>query len=288
MSKNALIAAVLCLATVGFSAPARVSARQAPETAEQLVSKGWEALNKDDVKLAKQSFERAAKLAKETAGPYVGLAGVARREGRLRDAMKQLDRALKYDPKSADAIFLRGRVFYDRNQIEEARRESARLIEISPRHAGGHILLADINTSGGKYADAVAEFEVARGLFKTGFDDLPNVRERYETLKEYLEFKSHDYWKNPSFVKVQLQKPLPRPEYTELARDNQVSGKMSVIVRFGPDGKVDRVIVLTGLPDGLTRNGIDAVRRIKALPSTLDGKPIASWATVNVGFTIRR
>ena len=57
---------------------------------------------------ARDSFEEASKLSPNVATPKIGLAKVFVAAGRLEEAEAQIDSALKADPKSVEALVLKG------------------------------------------------------------------------------------------------------------------------------------------------------------------------------------
>lgn len=275
------LAALLSLAT---SAAAQ---KPADDTPERHLANGWAALNKSDYKLARKELGRATKLRKDYAEAYLALAAVARAEGKTDDAMRQVGRALAARPDSAEAHYMRGRLFFDENEIEYARAESDRALALDPKLAAAHVLAGDLEAAAKKFPEAVAHLDEARALAPAAFDDVPRLVERHDALKEYVAFRAHEYSKNPAFKQPSVRN-RPMPHYTDQARRNKTAGDLDVLVRFDERGKVDKVVVLTGLPDGLTANAVDAARRLEATPATLDGAPVPAWATVRVNFSIRR
>jgi TonB family protein len=79
----------------------------------------------------------------------------------------------------------------------------------------------------------------------------------------------------------------PRPQYTEEARANQVSGTVMLRVQVDVDGNVSAVRVISGLPYGLTDQAIDVARHTKFKPAMKDGKPVAYWMGIEISFVIR-
>ena len=53
------------------------------------------------------------------------------------------------------------------------------------------------------------------------------------------------------------------------------------------DGDVRRVKVVSGLPDGLTEQAIEAARQAKFKPAMVDGKPVLYWVLLEMEFKIR-
>lgn len=76
------------------------------------------------------------------------------------------------------------------------------------------------------------------------------------------------------------------PRYTEPARKARVQG--SVIVRLTIDerGEVSEVVVLKGLPLGLTEQVERAVRQWRFEPATVDGKPVSVYYHLTVHMSL--
>lgn len=80
----------------------------------------------------------------------------------------------------------------------------------------------------------------------------------------------------------------PRPAYTEEARREKTQGSVKVAVLLGADGTVKSARVTGGLPNGLDEKAIEAVYRLQFRPATdASGRPLDSWISVTVHFTIR-
>ncbi|HEX5731941.1 MAG TPA: energy transducer TonB [Blastocatellia bacterium] len=79
------------------------------------------------------------------------------------------------------------------------------------------------------------------------------------------------------------------PVYTDKARENGVQGIVRLRVLVGEDGLVKQVVVISGLPDGLTEAAVKAAQQLKFRPATKDGKPTAFWLSgVTIEFNIRK
>jgi TonB family protein len=79
----------------------------------------------------------------------------------------------------------------------------------------------------------------------------------------------------------------PTPSYTEEARRNRVTGVVNIRVLVGADGAVKRVRVISGLPDGLTRQALIAAYNMRFKPATKDGQPVAMWIATQVEFNLK-
>jgi TonB family protein len=87
------------------------------------------------------------------------------------------------------------------------------------------------------------------------------------------------------------RKPIPlnspRAHYTELARENGVTGTVTLRVLVGSDGEVKATRLARGLPDFLTESAIDAAYKIKFNPAVKGGQPVQYWQAVVIDFNLR-
>ena len=81
-----------------------------------------------------------------------------------------------------------------------------------------------------------------------------------------------------------LKKPVP--SYTGAARDHGVRGMVVLRAIFAADGTVTNIVVLRGLPHGLTEVCVEAARSIKFVPATLNGQPVSTWMQLEYNFMI--
>src|SRR5262249_35513745 len=61
------------------------------------------------------------------------------------------------------------------------------------------------------------------------------------------------------------------PQYTEIARINQLKGPIVLSAFFMANGALSGIKVVRGLPDGLTRRAINAMKRVRFTPASLNG-----------------
>lgn len=78
----------------------------------------------------------------------------------------------------------------------------------------------------------------------------------------------------------------PKPAYTDAARNNQVTGTVSLKVSFLKSGAIGSVTPIRGLGYGLTEAAVKAAQQIKFEPAKEKGKPINSVITVDYKFDI--
>jgi TonB family protein len=85
-------------------------------------------------------------------------------------------------------------------------------------------------------------------------------------------------------------KPRPlnrlRPNYTDQARHNKISGTVRLNVEIGTDGAAKRIHVANALPDGLTEEAIQIIKVLQFKPAMVDGKPVDYWIVLDIEFNL--
>lgn len=77
------------------------------------------------------------------------------------------------------------------------------------------------------------------------------------------------------------------PRYTELDRRARSQGTVVVEAVIDEQGRVRDVKVLRGVSRGLDQATVDAVRRWRFRPATLDGRPVKIYYSLTVNFQVR-
>lgn len=90
------------------------------EGEQMFLEAGMRAASAERLQEGVEAFRRAAKLAPDDAGAWVGLGELLRRLGLLEDAREALDRALEQDPEWGWALGTRGQVLRDLGQLDAA------------------------------------------------------------------------------------------------------------------------------------------------------------------------
>jgi TonB family protein len=88
---------------------------------------------------------------------------------------------------------------------------------------------------------------------------------------------------NPTPLLI-LNKPFA--SYTDAARRSLTSGKIVLRVTFEKDGRISKIAVLSGLPNGLNRSAFFAALRIKFIPEEKDGVPTTVSKPVEYTFSV--
>lgn len=78
----------------------------------------------------------------------------------------------------------------------------------------------------------------------------------------------------------------PEPSYTEAARQAGVTGTVVLRCVFAADGTVRNILVLKGLPNGLTEKALEAARLIKFIPATVASRPVSMFIQLEYNFNL--
>jgi TonB family protein len=78
----------------------------------------------------------------------------------------------------------------------------------------------------------------------------------------------------------------PRPQYTQEARQLRIQGEITLQVRFGVDGKVDVLRVVSGLGHGLDQEAALVAEQIRFKPAVKDGQPTDHITYIHILFQL--
>jgi len=78
-----------------------------------------------------------------------------------------------------------------------------------------------------------------------------------------------------------------QPNYTEIARKARVQGIVIVQAIIDKQGNVTNIKVLRGLPMGLEEAAVEAMKKWKFKPATLNGKPVTVYYNLTVNFKLQ-
>lgn len=87
----------------------------------------------------------------------------------------------------------------------------------------------------------------------------------------------------PSSDALKAAVAKPQPEYSSIARQMKVAGRVEVEAVVDAEGKVESVKALTGNPL-LTQSAITAVQKWKFTPFTADGSPTKAVVSLSFDF----
>jgi len=74
------------------------------------------------------------------------------------------------------------------------------------------------------------------------------------------------------------------PQYTEIARINRLKGGVVFSAFFGANGLLTGIQIVRGLPDGLTRRALNAMKRVRFTPASLNGSSVGVRENIEFDF----
>ena len=78
----------------------------------------------------------------------------------------------------------------------------------------------------------------------------------------------------------------PEPAYPRRARRGAVQGTVRLRAVLAASGKVEKIAVLKGLPEGVTEEAIKAARLIKFAPAERDGRRVSQSVVIEYNFNL--
>jgi TonB family protein len=264
--KSLLLVALLSSGAV-LALPAGIQPQQAANTAADAREQGINLYRQGNDREATEALRRAVKQRKEdmSAWHYLGLA--YSRQGKTSDARKAHEKAAKLGEIMLDKLL---DVAVSKNPGLDVRLFSALLNEA---------------------ADSAEKYLALSS--KPSKSKVEEWSERAELLRDYARL-SEEGSENPAFKiytpsEVTIKPRIlsrPEPQYTEEARQNQVTGTVVLRAVFAADGRVRAIRVVSGLPHGLTSAAIKAARRIKFSPAMIDGQPTSQYIQIEYNFNL--
>lgn len=277
----------------------------------------------DKLKDSTKAFEAAHKLQPGFAQAAVGLAYSYLLRYKLADAYNYAVEASRLDPSIAQAHYIAGFVRLSRGDPEEALQKANDAIRLKSDLAAAHLLKSQAllaiytrqahkrrppRTSGLLSPEETAERRKSREETRVLFHQVA------EGLENYLRLgpadTSTDFWREQletikvyGYYRDKRDKPLgepirsgseimhkarvlskPGPDYPDSAKAAGVTGTVVLRAVFAADGTVRHILVLNGLPYGLTEAAIRAARAIKFVPATIDGRAVHMYIQLEYNF----
>jgi TonB family protein len=282
---------------------------------------GLSLLQSKGAKDATKAFETALKLQPNFAQARVGLSYSFLLRNKPADALRQAQAALTIDPSLAEGHYIIGVVRINSGNAEDALAKakeanrpnpqfpaayllrSKALLEVYAKKSSANIRVLDLRSpehrveSLKRRAESAAVFKEAAESLETYLRLNPKEspseiwREQLASLKIF----ASDGADKPNVgeavffgdvtTKARVREK-PEPAYTESARKAGVTGNVVLRAVFTADGTVRHILVLTGLPDGLTEQAIKAARRIKFIPAMKDGQPVSMALQLEYNFNL--
>ncbi|MBM3591017.1 MAG: energy transducer TonB [Alphaproteobacteria bacterium] len=112
----------------------------------------------------------------------------------------------------------------------------------------------------------------------------PHVKKKKDNSVNILGTKpSNEVQAEPQFVSAKVLQKI-RPKYTREAIEDEIEGKVILMVSIDENGIVADVKLIKGLGYGLDELAIEAVKLWRFHPATLDGKKVADQTRITMDF----
>lgn len=275
---------------------------------------GLALVKKEKLKDARKAFARAVTLRPDFPEALTGLAYLLVRLGETYDAARAAERAVALEPGNLDARYVLGVTHLRQDSNSRALEQAEAALKLNPSYAPALYLkvVALAGLSANAVSAATDETQEVRKLLldKAGarleeadavlrrfaelepaHAEIVPLREQLQTLRVY----GGAFGSPPSGGDVLSPREVttkarilskPEPLYTERARANLTRGMVKLRMVLAADGVVRHILVVRGLPDGLTQNAVNAARRMKFIPATKDGRPVSQFVTIEYNFNI--
>jgi len=274
---------------------------------------------------AAKAFKTAIKLRPGFAEAHTGFAYTLLRTNKLSEALDEALAALKINPAIADAHYVIGLVRINSGDARAALVEARETIRLNPSFSEAYLLktqalvgLTAISAQGraGSFPSnpTITTPEERERRLQRRLETTAVLKEAGESLETYLTLNpadpSADLWREQlatlkvfGSYKGGVSSPddvlandevttkarvvtKQEPSYTESARKSQVTGTVVLRAVFSVDGKVRHILVLNGLPHGLTEQAVKTARLIKFVPAKIGDRPVSTFVQLEYNFNL--
>lgn len=279
-----------------------------------------------ETKNAAKAFETALRLRPDFPAARTGLSYSLLMRNKLPQAMSEAQAVLIAHPGVADAHYIIGVVHLRSGAYDQALIKAEEAIKLDPHLASSYLLKSQALLSGYRARSLTDPRTIqVRSSPLTPEERLERRNKRKEgsalfiqaaaSLETYLRLNPYDSgakaWQEQLatlkvFARYGEDTPdandtvfsgnevttkarvltKPEPAYTEEARGERVSGTVVLRAVFAADGTVRHILVLQGLPNGLTAQALKAARRIRFVPATINGRPVSMFIQLEYNFNV--
>lgn len=268
---------------------------------------GMAYLKKPDLKKARKTLEKAVELSPQDAAFRTNLAFAYLLSNKLNNAQDEAAKAIQIEPKLYPAYYIRGTASFWEGKFDEAISDADKAITINADFSAVYTLKAEIFIA--KFGNRIVsgssakkEIELLSKAVETlefcvkncqKNPDLQSQNEKLESLKVFYNYfnrestDSTSQTLSPDDTTVPIKiLSKPRANYTDRARQANVSGKIIIAVLFAANGKVAQTIIIKPLGYGLNEEALKAAKGIKFEPLIKNGNPVSVVKIVEYSFTI--
>jgi TonB family protein len=284
------------------------------EDAEAWYYLGLAALRGNDLKNARKALGVAVKLRPTFVPAHTRLSTLLLFINKVGESENEAQRALSLDPQNAEAHYLVGTIKLMKRSCGEALEHAKGALRSAPNFALGYLLKSqslvcrDVSTSAGSEEltreEKLANFKRTAQQFSEAAENLerylqldPNAedaamwKEQLEALRVHSEPAQKPEAERTVFSGIEVTTKArvlakPEPTYTQAAREAQIEGTVVLRAVFAADGTVNNILIVSSLPKGLTQRAIEVARKIKFVPSEINGKPVSMFIQLEYNFNL--
>jgi TonB family protein len=235
---------------------------------------------------ARKAFETALKLRPDWTDARAGLALT------LLSTNKKAEAALRADPSFAAAAVLAADALLNAHVEEGMRQGRQHPVPVGASDAERKAVLALREPALAPYRTRMRELADRLEALTAARPNAPETedwRELVGTLRHYgrpRDESGAEIFNAGQLTKKALITFKPEPGFTQEARERGVQGVVRLRAVLMPDGHVRHVIPLRRLPAGLTERCVAAARKIKFVPASINGTPVAQYVVLEYNFRI--
>ena len=218
------------------------------------------------------------------------------RQGKAKEAIEVLQRAIEQYPDDADAWYYLGLVRNSQAQMTDAQKalgQAVKLWLISPLHKYEQPPRNEEERTFRNQLSAVwfkGAAEKVEALLKLAPDAAPFWREELDTFNFYVRFyeglrgEALGVFGPGEYTQKARILSRGEPSITEQARKAHVKGTVILRAVLAADGRIKHILVLKPLPHGLTEEAVKAARMIRFVPATRNGQPVSQFLLFEYNF----
>jgi tetratricopeptide (TPR) repeat protein len=264
---------------------------------------GLSDLRRRELKKSSEAFETAVKLKPNSAPAHTGLAIVYLLRNKVNDAVKKSQVATSIDATNSEAHAVLAAAKLRTGDRAEALAEAETALKINNKLADAYLVKAqalvqltgdvlvrtNVNFTGNRFQEAATALDTYLKLAPNS-PEKQSWNDQLEALRFHASAWSKDerhrlgvYNSKEVTTKLRLLSK-PEPSYTEVASRNKVTGTVILRALFTSEGAVKHIVVMSGLPDGLTWEAVRAAKKIKFVPGDLNGQPVSTLIQLEYNF----
>jgi tetratricopeptide (TPR) repeat protein len=243
---------------------------QSDNPAKEAVGRAQAAYLNKDYALAKRELESALAIRKDLAEPHLLLGMIAWQEGKIGDAIKSMNDAIKYQPNYPEAHYLMGKLYFEKRDWKRAEEEANLALSQGAKFANLYVSLGDIALAQERYESAVKFFEQAFTQPPPNSEVTNETRIKLEAVKNQVEFRANkgnkDFQTPKLVVKNRMPKPVPSQQVTV-----KFAGVLNDQGRFTPH------LVLESSDQQMMEIYLQFSVQSQFTPAKKNGAPVPIW-----------